>query len=170
MADRRPLPPTAIAPVRLAGIAHYFPGEPITNAHFEQIEALGIDDAWIRENTGIVSRHWPSDEKERAVEMAARAVDEALTAAGLGPDDIDLVIGTTSTTRPRTNPPAPPTTTWISRCRSSGRPGCATPPASTSPRSPAPVSCTPPPPPPRCSRPWGCATPWSSARRTRAPS
>ncbi|MFD8961328.1 ketoacyl-ACP synthase III, partial [Streptomyces anulatus] len=103
-AHLRPLPPTAIAPVRLAGIGHYFPGEPITNAHFEQIEALGIDDAWIRENTGIVSRHWPADEKERAVEMAAKAVDDALNAAGLGPDDIDLVIGTTSTTRPRVNP------------------------------------------------------------------
>src|SRR5690606_36056889 len=52
-AHLRPLPPTAIAPVRLAGIGHYFPGEPITNAHFEQLDALGIDDAWIRENTGI---------------------------------------------------------------------------------------------------------------------
>lgn len=103
-AHLRPLPPTAIAPVRLAGIGHYFPGAPVTNAHFEQIEALGIDDAWIRKNTGIVSRHWPADEKERAVEMAAKAVDQALEAAGLGPDDIDLVIGTTSTTRPRTNP------------------------------------------------------------------
>ncbi|MFF3559180.1 ketoacyl-ACP synthase III [Streptomyces sp. NPDC002574] len=101
---RRPLPPTAIAPVRLAGIGHYFPGEPITNEHFERIDALGIDDAWIRENTGVVSRHWPGDEKERAVEMAALAVDAALADAGLEPDDIDLVIGTTSTTRPRTNP------------------------------------------------------------------
>ncbi|WP_031509796.1 ketoacyl-ACP synthase III [Streptomyces megasporus] len=96
--------PSTFAPARLAGIGHYFPGEPVRNDHFEAMEALGIDDAWIREHTGISSRHWPEDDKERAVEMAVKAVDRALEQAGLEPDDIDLVIGTTSTTRPRVNP------------------------------------------------------------------
>ncbi|MFD7508704.1 ketoacyl-ACP synthase III [Streptomyces sp. NPDC059853] len=95
---------TAFAPVRLAGVGHYFPGEPVDNSHFEAIDKLGIDDAWIREHTGIRSRHWPADDSERAVEMGAKAVDRALAAAGLTADDIDLVIGTTSTTRPRSNP------------------------------------------------------------------
>ncbi|MER6130077.1 ketoacyl-ACP synthase III [Streptomyces sp. NPDC001795] len=103
-AVRRPLPPTAITPARLSGIGHYFPGEPVTNAYFEQIDALGIDDAWIQRHTGIRSRHWPSEDKERAVEMAARAVELALADAGLAPEDVDLLIGTTSTTRPRVNP------------------------------------------------------------------
>lgn len=92
------------APARLAGIGHYFPGEPVTNAYFERLEHLGIDDTWIRRKTGIVSRHWPSGDSERAVEMGARAVEKALGDAGLDPLDIDLVVGTTATTRPRTNP------------------------------------------------------------------
>jgi 3-oxoacyl-[acyl-carrier-protein] synthase III len=94
----------ATAPSRLIGIGHYFPGEPVTNAYFEQLAHLGIDDAWIREHTGIRSRHWPEMDDERAVEMGARAVEAALKDAGLDPEDIDLVVGTTSTTRPRTNP------------------------------------------------------------------
>jgi 3-oxoacyl-[acyl-carrier-protein] synthase III len=91
-------------PTSLAGISHYFPGEPVRNDHFEAIEALGIDDEWIRTHTGIESRHWPADEDERAVEMAAKAVRDALAAADLEPGEIDLVIGTTATTRPRVNP------------------------------------------------------------------
>jgi 3-oxoacyl-[acyl-carrier-protein] synthase III len=94
----------AVAPSRLAGIGHYFPGEPVTNAYFEALPGLGVDDAWIREHTGIRSRHWPADEDERAVEMGARAVEAALKDAGLAPSDIDLVVGTTSTTRARANP------------------------------------------------------------------
>ena len=91
-------------PARLGGIGHYFPGEPITNEFFENLPHLGVDDAWIRRNTGVASRHWPSDESERAVEMGVKAVDVALRDAGVDPLDIDLVIGTTATTRPRTNP------------------------------------------------------------------
>ncbi|WP_194905441.1 3-oxoacyl-ACP synthase III family protein [Catenulispora rubra] len=94
----------AATPSRLIGIGHYFPGEPVTNAYFEGLEHLGIDDAWIREHTGIRSRHWPERDDERAVEMGARAVEAALADAGLTAPDIDLVIGTTSTTRPRVNP------------------------------------------------------------------
>ncbi|MDQ1295812.1 MAG: 3-oxoacyl-[acyl-carrier-protein] synthase [Actinomycetota bacterium] len=95
---------TCRVPARLSGIGHYFPGEPITNEYFEKLTHLGVDDAWIRRNTGVGSRHWPSDESERAVEMGAKAVEKALEDAGVGPLDIDLVIGTTATTRPRTNP------------------------------------------------------------------
>lgn len=96
--------PGALPPTALSGLAHYFPGEPVTNDHFAAIEALGIDDAWIQAHTGIRSRHWPADETERAVEMGVKAVAVALERAGLAPTDIDLVIGTTSTTRPRVNP------------------------------------------------------------------
>jgi 3-oxoacyl-[acyl-carrier-protein] synthase III len=93
----------ALAPARLLGVGHHFPGEPVTNAFFEQLD-LGIDDAWIRENTGVVTRHWPSDETERAVEMGAKALAAALADAGVEPGEVDLLIGTTSTTRPRVNP------------------------------------------------------------------
>jgi hypothetical protein len=91
-------------PIRFASFARYFPGEPISNKYFEEIESLGIDDQWIRRHTGIRTRHWPADESERAVEMATKAVKRALEKANLAPDEVDLVIGTSSTTRPGINP------------------------------------------------------------------
>ncbi|WP_116112256.1 ketoacyl-ACP synthase III [Austwickia chelonae] len=93
-----------LPPTHLSGIAHYFPGAPVTNDYFTNLPDLGIDEAWIQEHTGIHSRHWPDETVERPVEMAAHAVEQALERAQLEPTDIDLVIGTTSTTRPRVNP------------------------------------------------------------------
>jgi 3-oxoacyl-[acyl-carrier-protein] synthase III len=104
MATARTTDQRFVAPARMRGVGHYFPGEPITNEYFESLTHLGIDDAWIRRNTGVVSRHWPVDEKERAVEMGVRAVQNALQDAGIDRGEVDLLIGTTATTRPRTNP------------------------------------------------------------------
>jgi len=98
------LAPRFVAPARMAGIGHHFPGEPITNEYFESLTHLGIDDAWIRRNTGVAARHWPADEKERPVEMGVRAARTALDDAGIDAGEVDLLIGTTATARPRTNP------------------------------------------------------------------
>lgn len=96
--------PAPLPITHLSGIGHYFPGAPVTNDYFEALPSLGINDSWIREHTGVVSRHWPDPEIERPVEMAAHAVKDALARAALEAEEIDLVIGTTSTTRPRVNP------------------------------------------------------------------
>jgi 3-oxoacyl-[acyl-carrier-protein] synthase-3 len=91
-------------PARLTGIGHYFPGEPVTNEFFAQLPQLAVDDEWIRRHTGIRSRHWPTSDKERPVEMGTVAANLALADAGLDASDVDLLIGTTSTTRARANP------------------------------------------------------------------
>ncbi|NJP66948.1 3-oxoacyl-ACP synthase III family protein [Streptomyces spiramenti] len=96
-------PPITAAPVTLSGVGHYFPGEPLTNAYFEGLEDLDVTDEWIRRHTGVQSRHWPEDENERHVEMGREAALRALDDAGLTPDDVDVLIGTTATARPRTN-------------------------------------------------------------------
>lgn len=96
--------PPVLAPARLTGLGHHFPGEPVPNSYFEkELSHLAIDDEWIRRHTGVGTRHW-GDDQERPVEMGVRAAQDALVAAGLGPDDVDLVIGTSATTRPRVNP------------------------------------------------------------------
>ena len=95
--------PAAGPPVVLTGVGHYFPGEPVTNAHFAQLPGLDVDDTWIRENTGVRARHWAGPD-ERFVEMGARAAHHALEDAGLDVSDVDVVIGTSATARPRVNP------------------------------------------------------------------
>lgn len=90
-------------PVVLDGVGHYFPGEPVTNDHFERLPGLGVDDAWIREHTGVVSRHWAGPD-ERFAEMGVKAARAALDDAGLDVSDVDLIVGTSATARPRANP------------------------------------------------------------------
>jgi len=99
--------PRLSRPVRLAGVGHYFPGDPVTNDYFADLPDLGIDDAWIREHTGVLSRHWPADGGERIAEMGAKAAQMALKDADLDASDVDVLIGTSATARPRTNPTAP---------------------------------------------------------------
>lgn len=90
--------------VYLRGIGHYFPGPPVANTYFERFEALAVDDDWIRHHTGVQYRHWPDESVERHVEMGVKAAEAALADAGMAPADIDIIIGTTSTSRPRVNP------------------------------------------------------------------
>ncbi len=97
--------PTA-TPMQLDGIGHDFPGEPVGNDHFTGIPELGVDNAWILRHTGVTARHWPRD-GERHVDMAERAARRALDDAGLEPGDIDVILGTSATSRPRVNPTSP---------------------------------------------------------------
>ncbi|MDA3648110.1 ketoacyl-ACP synthase III [Saccharopolyspora indica] len=90
----------------LDGVGHHFPGDPIGNDHFERLDSLDVDDAWIRRNTGVSTRHWPGAH-ERHVDMAERAARMALADAGLAVEDVDVVLGTSATSRPRTNPSTP---------------------------------------------------------------
>lgn len=90
-------------PVVLSGVGHYFPGEPVTNDYFEGLPGLGVDDAWIRTHTGVGSRHWAGPD-ERFAEMGVKAARAALDDAGLDVSDVDVIIGTSATARPRANP------------------------------------------------------------------
>jgi len=79
---------------RIAGTGGYLPPRVMTNAEFAQ--RLDTSDAWIRERTGIVSRHI-ADESQGSSDLALAASRNALQAAGIAADQIDLIIVATST-------------------------------------------------------------------------
>jgi 3-oxoacyl-[acyl-carrier-protein] synthase III len=79
---------------RIAGTGSYLPPRVMTNAEFAA--RLDTSDAWIRERTGIVQRHI-AEKSQAASDLALQASTRALEAAGLKPDDIDLIIVATST-------------------------------------------------------------------------
>src|SRR4051812_24754961 len=57
---------------------------------------LDTSDAWIRERTGIVERHI-ADESQGSSDLALEASRRALQAAGIGAEQIDLIVVATST-------------------------------------------------------------------------
>ncbi|GGT95983.1 MULTISPECIES: beta-ketoacyl-ACP synthase III [Streptomyces] len=79
---------------RIAALGHYQPAKVLTN---DDLAALvDTSDEWISSRVGIRTRHMAGPE-EPVDELAAHAAGKALAAAGLGPDDIDLVLVATST-------------------------------------------------------------------------
>jgi 3-oxoacyl-[acyl-carrier-protein] synthase-3 len=79
---------------RIAGTGSYLPPRVMTNAEFAA--RLDTSDAWIRERTGIVQRHI-AEKSQASSDLALEASRRALDAAGLKPNDIDLIIVATST-------------------------------------------------------------------------
>ena len=79
---------------RIAGIGSCLPARVVTNHDLEK--TMDTSDEWIRERTGIQQRHIAGDDETTAslgVEAARRAMQEA----GVGPEDIDLIIVGTAT-------------------------------------------------------------------------
>ncbi|MES9525419.1 beta-ketoacyl-ACP synthase III [Streptomyces capoamus] len=79
---------------RIAAIGHYQPAKVLTNGDLAGMVDTG--DEWIRTRVGIRTRHIAGPD-EPVDELAAHAGAKALAAAGLSPDDIDLVLVATST-------------------------------------------------------------------------
>lgn len=79
---------------RILGFGGYRPARVVTNA--EVIEQIDSSDEWIRERSGIVSRHFAAP-NESVVDMAAAASEKAMAAAGVTADDVDAVIVATVT-------------------------------------------------------------------------
>ena len=79
---------------RIAGTGSYLPEKVMTNEDFAK--RLDTSDAWIRERTGIASRHI-ADEKQTASDLALEASKRALEAAHLNPKELDLIVVATST-------------------------------------------------------------------------
>ncbi len=76
------------------GVGSYLPARTVTNEDLSKV--VDTSDEWIFQRTGIKERHIAADGETTSMlgEKAARA---ALDAAGLVPDDIDLIIVGTST-------------------------------------------------------------------------
>ena len=79
---------------RIAGTGSYLPEKTLTNADLEKI--VDTSDEWIRSRTGIEERHIAAD-GEYTVDLAEKAVRNAMEAAGKTKDDIDLIIVATTT-------------------------------------------------------------------------
>ncbi len=78
----------------LAGAGGYLPGRVVTND--EMAATVDTSDALIRERTGIHQRY-RIGAGESTTSMAAAAARRALETAGVGPEDVDLIIVGTST-------------------------------------------------------------------------
>jgi len=79
---------------RIVGTGSYLPPQVMTNADFAA--RLETSDAWIRERTGIVQRHI-AEKSQASSDLALEASKNALRAAGISADQIDLIVVATST-------------------------------------------------------------------------
>ena len=79
---------------RIVGTGSYLPPRVMKNDEFAA--RLDTSDAWIRERTGIVQRHI-AGEAQGSSDLALEASRAALAAAGVGAQELDLIIVATST-------------------------------------------------------------------------
>jgi len=79
---------------KLAGIGSYLPEKTLTNKDLEKI--MDTSDDWIRERTGISSRHIAA-EGESTSDLGLIASQRALEMAGVSPKDLDMIIFATVT-------------------------------------------------------------------------
>lgn len=79
---------------KITGTGSYLPEKVLTNADLEK--TVDTTDEWIRARTGIERRHIAADDQCTS-DLAVHAARLAMTAAGVQPEEIDLIIvGTTS--------------------------------------------------------------------------
>lgn len=84
---------------RIMGTGSFLPPKRLTNADLAtELAAKGVEtsDEWIVERTGIRARHFAA-EGVGSSDLATEAGRRALAAAGLTPQDLDLIIVATST-------------------------------------------------------------------------
>jgi len=84
---------------RIAGTGSYLPPRRLSNAELAaELAANGVEtsDEWIVERTGIRNRHFAHPDVTSS-ELALHAASQALQAAGVTAQDIDLIIVATST-------------------------------------------------------------------------
>lgn len=83
-----------MAYARVIGTGSYLPAHITTNADLEKI--VDTTDAWIVERTGIRQRHH-AEEGELTSDLALKAAERAIEAAGIDSGEIDLIIVATTT-------------------------------------------------------------------------
>ena len=84
---------------RVVGTGSHLPERRLSNADLvAQLAQTGVEtsDEWIVERTGIRARHFAAD-GQFSSDLALEACRQALNMAGLGPEDIDLLVVATST-------------------------------------------------------------------------
>jgi 3-oxoacyl-[acyl-carrier-protein] synthase-3 len=84
---------------KIIGTGSYLPAQRVTNHDLAaQLGAKGIEtsDEWIVTRSGIQARHYAAAD-ENASDLAVKAANKALEAAGLSAEQIDLIVVATST-------------------------------------------------------------------------
>ena len=79
---------------KITGTGGYLPKKLLTNHDLEQM--VDTSDEWIFTRTGIKQRHI-ADESETTCDLAEHAAKDALAAAGIKAQDLDLIIVATTT-------------------------------------------------------------------------
>ena len=79
---------------RIIGTGSYLPEKALSNTDLEKM--VDTSDQWIRERTGIIKRHIAAAD-ETTTDLAYNAAVNAIDAAGISNQDIDLIIVATST-------------------------------------------------------------------------
>ena len=79
---------------RIAGVGSFLPDKVVTNHDLEK--TMDTSDEWIRERTGIKRRHVAADD-ETTSSMGVIAARRAMEMAGVGPEEIDLIVVGTAT-------------------------------------------------------------------------
>jgi 3-oxoacyl-[acyl-carrier-protein] synthase-3 len=92
----------------IGGVGSALPERVVPNTEFEAL--IDTSDEWIRDRTGIASRHFAADD-ENTSDLARQAAEHALATAGVEADQLDLIVLGTLT--PDT--PMPSTAVWLQR-------------------------------------------------------
>ncbi len=79
---------------RIIGTGGHLPERVLTNEDLERM--VDTSDQWIRERTGIVKRHLAAED-ETTCDLAEQASRRALKAAGVRPEELDLILVATTT-------------------------------------------------------------------------
>ncbi len=79
---------------KIIGTGSYLPERIVTNQELES--RISTSDEWIVSRTGIEARHVAADD-EITSDLALKAAQRAMEAAGVGPADIDLIVVATTT-------------------------------------------------------------------------
>ena len=79
---------------RIAGIGSFLPEKVVTNKDLEKV--MDTSDEWIRDRTGIKRRHIAADDEYTST-IGTEAARRAMQDAGVGPEDIDLIVVGTCT-------------------------------------------------------------------------
>jgi len=79
---------------KITGVAGYLPPRIVTNADLEKL--VDTTDEWIRTRTGIRERHY-ADPGVASSHLGTEAARKLLTAKGISPEEIDMIIVATVT-------------------------------------------------------------------------
>jgi 3-oxoacyl-[acyl-carrier-protein] synthase-3 len=76
---------------RITAVGCYLPTVVISNSELIARFGLDVDEAWIESRTGIISRHWMTDD-ETTSDMAVAAANKILVNSGLRAEQLDRIV------------------------------------------------------------------------------